>query len=232
MAYTLDNLRTDIRNYTEVDSGVLSDTILDTMIKNTENKIYREADSDDNRFYATSQLVTGNRYVTIPSDLRFIRYAQLKNTAGDQVFLEKKDTSYMAAYYDTPSTQSGFPKYYANWDAEFWVVAPTPDSTYEITLAYVKQPISITNTTTPAAAPAATAGTYISNKYQDLLLYGCLVEAYGYLKGPADMLQYYLQAYQKALQSYAVEQMGRRRRDEYQDGVIRTPLKSESSSKY
>ena len=229
MAYTLDNLRTDIRNYTEVDDSVLSNTVLDTIIKNTENKIYREADSDDNRFYATSQLVTGNRYVTIPSDLRFIRYAQLKNAAGDQVFLEKKDTSYMAAYYDTPSTQSGFPKYYANWDAEFWVVAPTPDSTYEITLAYVKQPISITSTTQPTTAnPASTVGTYISNKYQDLLLYGCLVEAYGYLKGPADMLQYYMQAYQKALQSYAVEQMGRRRRDEYQDGVIRTPLKSPS----
>jgi len=102
MAYTLDNLRTDVRNYTEVDDGVLSNTVLDTIIKNTENKIYREADSDDNRFYATSNLVSGNRYVTIPSDLRFIRYAQLKNSAGDQVFLEKKDTSYMAAYYDTP----------------------------------------------------------------------------------------------------------------------------------
>ena len=228
MAYTLANLQDDIRNYTEVDSGVLSNSVLETIIKNTENKIYREADSDDNRFYATSNLVAGNRYVTIPSDLRFIRYAQLKNSAGDQVFLEKKDTSYMAAYYDTPATQSGFPKYYANWDAEYWVVAPTPDSTYEITLAYVKQPISLTNTTTPTAAPAATNGTYVSNKYQDLLLYGCLVEAYGYLKGPADMLQYYMQAYQKALQSYAIEQQGRRRRDEYQDGVIRTPLKSPS----
>ena len=228
MAYTLANLQDDIRNYTEVDSGVLSNSVLETIIKNTENKIYREADSDDNRFYATSNLVAGNRYVTIPSDLRFIRYAQLKNSTGDQVFLEKKDTSYMAAYYDTPATQSGFPKYYANWDADFWVVAPTPDSTYEITLAYVKQPISLTNTTTPTAAPAATNGTYVSNKYQDLLLYGCLVEAYGYLKGPADMLQYYMQAYQKALQSYAIEQQGRRRRDEYQDGVIRTPLKSPS----
>ena len=228
MAYTLANLQNDVRNYTEVDDSVLSNSVLDTIIKNTENKIYREADSDDNRFYATSNLVAGNRYVTIPSDLRFIRYAQLKNSTGDQVFLEKKDTSYMAAYYDTPATQSGFPKYYANWDAEYWVVAPTPDSTYEITLAYVKQPISLTNTTTPTAAPAATNGTYVSNKYQDLLLYGCLVEAYGYLKGPADMLQYYTQAYQKALQSYAIEQQGRRRRDEYQDGVIRTPLKSPS----
>jgi hypothetical protein len=228
MAYTLANLQDDIKNYTEVDSDVLSTSVLDTIIKNTENKIYREADSDDNRFYATSQLVTGNRYVTIPSDLRFIRYVQLKDSSGNQVFLEKKDTSYMATFYDTPDTQSGFPKYYANWDAEFWVVAPTPDSTYEITLAYVKQPISITNTTQPSAAPAATNGTYISNKYQDLLLYGCLVEAYGYLKGPVDMLQYYSQAYEKAIQSYAIEQQGRRRRDEYQDGVIRTPLQSPS----
>ena len=229
MAYTLDNLRTDIRNYTEVDSGVLSDSVLETIIKNTENKIYREADSDDNRFYATSQLVTGNRYVTIPSDLRIIRYVQLTDSSGNQVYLEKKDTSYMAEFYKTPDTQSGFPKYYANWDAEFWVVAPTPDSTYDITLAYIKQPVSITSTTEPTTAnPASNVGTYISNKYQDLLLYGCLVEAYGYLKGPADMLQYYMQAYQKALQSYAIEQQGRRRRDEYQDGVIRTPLKSPS----
>ena len=232
MAYSLDNLKTDIRNYTEVDSGVLSDTVLDTIIKNAENRIYRDADSDDNRFYATSSLVTGNRYVTIPSDLRFIRYVQLKNSSGDKRFLEKRDTSFMSEYYDTPATQSGFPKYYGNWDAEFWVVAPTPDSTYEITLAYVKQPVSITNTTQPSAAPAATNGTYVSNKYQDLLLYGCLVEAYGYLKGPADILQYYEGSFRRALQSYAIEQQGRRRRDEYQDGAIRTPLKSESPSKY
>jgi len=225
MAYTLANLRSDIRNYTEVDSDVLSDSILNTMIKNTENSIYREADSDDNRFYATANLQAGNRYVTIPSDLRFIRYVQLTDTnvtPNNQTFLEKKDTSYMAEFYDTPGTASGLPKYYANWDANFWVVAPTPDSTYLITLAYTKQPASITET------PGSTAGTYISNKYQDLLLYGCLVEAYGYLKGPADMLQFYIKKKKKALASYAIEQQGRRRRDEYQDGVIRTPLKSPS----
>jgi len=228
MAYTLANLQDDIRSYTEVDDGVFTTGVLDTIIKNAENKIYREADSDDNRFYATSALVNGNRYVTIPGDLRTIRYAQLTDSAGEQTFLEKKDTSFMAEYYNTPNTASGIPKYYGNWDAEFWVVAPTPNAQFSITLAYIKQPISITNTTQPTAAPAATNGTYTSNKYQDLLLYACLVEAYGYLKGPVDMLQYYAQAYQKAMQSYAIEQQGRRRRDEYQDGVIRTPLKSPS----
>ena len=132
----------------------------------------------------------------------------------------------MAEYYNTPATQSGLPKYYGNWDANFWVVAPTPDSTYEITLAYTKQPDTITT------GSAATAGTYVSNKYQDLLLYGCLAEAYGYLKGPPDMLQYYEASFKRALQSYAVEQQGRRRRDEWQDGAIRSPIKSESPSKY
>ena len=229
MAYTLDNLRTDIRNYTEVDSGVLSDSILNTIIKNTENKIYRESDSDDNRFYATSNLVSGNRYVTIPSDLRFIRYVQLKDTAGNQYYLEQRDTSFMAEYYSTPGTQAvDIPKYYANWDEEFWVLAPTPDKTYEITLAYNKQPDTITDTTSSPAP--ATVGTYLSNNYQDLLLYACLVNTYGYLKGPQDMLQYYQGAYEKALYSYAIEQQGRRRRDEYSDGVVRTVLKSENPS--
>ena len=228
MAYTLANLQDDIRNYTEVDSSVLNTGILNTIIKNAENRIDREADSDDNRFYATSALITGNRYVTIPEDLRFIRYIQLTDSAGNQVFLDKRDTSFMAEYYSTPNTASGIPKYYGNWDAEYWVVSPTPNAQFSITLAYVKQPISITNTTQPTAKPAATNGTYTSNKYQDLLLYACLAEAYGYLKGPGDMIQYYEGSFKRALQSYAIEQQGRRRRDEYQDGVIRTPLKSPS----
>ena len=226
MAYTLTNLQDDIRDYTEVDSTVFSTGVLNTMIKNAENRIYRDSDSDDNRFYATSNLVTGNRYVTIPTDLRFIRYIQLKDSSGNQVFLEKRDTSFMSEYYNTPATQSGLPKYYANWDAEYWVVAPTPDSTYEITMAYTKQPTSLTDSS------VSSTGTYVSNKYQDLLLYAALVEAYGYLKGPADMLQYYEGSYRRALQSYSIEQQGRRRRDEWQDGAIRTPMKSESPSKY
>ena len=226
MAYTLTNLQDDIRDYTEVDSTVFSTGVLNTMIKNAENRIYRDSDSDDNRFYATSNLVIGNRYVTIPSDLRIIRYIQLKDSNNKQVFLEKRDTSFMSEFYNTPATSSGLPKYYANWDANFWVVAPTPNATFEITLAYIKQPTSLTDSS------VSSTGTFISNKYQDLLLYAALVEAYGYLKGPADMLQYYEGSYRRALQSYSIEQQGIRRRDEWQDGVIRTPLRSDSPSKY
>ena len=223
MAYTLANLENDIRNYTEVDSTVFSSAILNPIIKNAENKIYREVDSDEERHYATSNAIIGNRYVTIPADLRFIRYVQLTNTQGDQFYLEQRDTSFMAEYYATPSTQAvGIPRYYGNWDTEFWVIAPTPDKTYEITISYDKEPETITDTTSSPAP--ATVGTYLSNKYQDLLLYACLVNTFGYLKGPQDMLQYYQQAYTQAIESYAIEQIGIRRRDEYQDGEVRAQL--------
>ena len=233
MAYTLTNLQDDIRNYTEVSNTVLTDAVLATIIKNTENGILRSVPTDQNAHYATSSMVAGNRYVTIPDDLRSINYVQLTDTTGNQTFLEQRDPSFMAEFYSTPDTSSvGTPKYYGNWDEDFWVVAPTPDKNYSITLAYNKEPESITNTTQPTAAPAATNGTYLSNKYQDVLLYGCLVNTYGYLKGPQDMLQYYQGLFQNALTTYATEQIGYRRRDEYEDGMIRQQLKSKPPSSY
>ena len=226
MAYTLTNLQDDIKNYTEVDSSVFSTSVLNKLIQNAENKIYRAVDSDADRFYATSTTTSGNRFVTIPSDLRIIRYVQVKDStdSNKQKFLDQRDTSFMAEYYNTPGTASGVPKYYANWDANFWVIAPTPNAAFEITLAYIKQPTSLTDSSVSGS------GTYLSNKYQDLLLYASLIEAYGYLKGPADMIQYYTQAYERAIETYAIEQQGRRRRGEYEDGVIPTPLKSVNPS--
>ena len=228
--YTLANLQTDIRNYTEVGSTVLSDTILERLIKNGEHTIFRAVDMDDERFYATSNCIVGNRYVSVPDNCRVIRYVQLLNdnvTPNVQVFLEQRDVSFMTEYYNTPSTAStSLPKYWANWNETCWVIAPTPDTAYEITMAFNKEPVSLTDST------KSTTGTYISNKYPDLLLYACLVNTYGYLKGPQDMLQYYKAAYKEALESYAIEQIGQRRRSEYGDGVIRAQLISKSPSSY
>ena len=193
--YTLANLQTDIRGYTEVGSTVLSDSVVERLIKNAEHTIFRAVDIDDERFYATSNCIVGNRYVSVPDNCRVIRYVQLLNdnvTPNVQVFLEQRDVSFMTEYYDTPSTASGsLPKYWANWNETCWVVAPTPDTAYEITMAFNKEPVSLTDST------KSTTGTYISNKYPDLLLYACLVNTYGYLKGPQDMLQYYQAAYKE-----------------------------------
>ena len=216
-------LQTQIRNYTEVDSNGLTDSTLDQITKNTENRIYRELQIDAFRAYATAAMTSGNRYVSTPTNLRNIRYVQITDSNNEQTFLEQKDTSFMAEYDPTPSTTYGTPKYYANWDNDTWVVAPTPADNFNVTIAYYVQPATITSTTS--------ATSYVSTFAEDMLLYGCLAETYKYLKGPPDMIQLYEQSYQTAKQSFGVEQTGRRRRDEYTDGVVRVPLPSVDPSK-
>jgi hypothetical protein len=111
-----------------------------------------------------------------------------------------------------PAESTGVPKYYSWWDKNHIVFAPTPNANYTIQLNYIlKDPgLSATNTTT-----------YISLNFPNGLLYACLVEAYGFLKGPQDLLQLYEQKYKQVVEGFAIEQMGRRRRDEYQSGVPR-----------
>jgi hypothetical protein len=221
MSFTLATLRTAIRDYTEVDSTVLSDSILEVIIKNAESRIFRTVDSDDSKFYATSETTIGNRYITVPTGTRIIRYVQLTDsTTSDQEFLKQVDSSFLATYHPDPDNSSdyGKPKYYAHWDADNWVVAPTPNAAYVLTMAYIKQPTSIT------LSDATT--TELSTKQADLLLYACLVETFKFLKGPENMIQLYEASYQEGLQTFAAEQQGRRRRDEYRDGVLRLPIKS------
>ena len=204
-----------IRDYTEVDSNVLTDNILNGIIENVEFKILRDVDSDNNRRYATANLITSDRFINRPAGLLVVRSAQIVDSNGssepdNREFLQYRDTSFMSEFNPTGAT--GVPKYYSLWDEEKIVVAPTPDATYEIQLNYILKDLglSATNTTT-----------YLSLNFPDGLLYACLAEAYGFLKGPVDMLQLYDKKYGEAAQRFSIEQMGRRRRDEYQAGVPR-----------
>ena len=213
MTYT--ELLQKIRDYTEVDANVLTSTILDGFIENAEYRIFRDVDSDNNRRYATANLITSDRFIDRPAGLLVVRSAQIVDSDGssqpdNREFLQYRDTSFMSEF--NPTGETGVPKYYSLWDEQKIVVAPTPDATYTIQLNYIlKDPgLSSTNTTT-----------YISQNFPNGLLYACLVEAYGFLKGPQDLLQLYEQKYKQVIEGFSIEQMGRRRRDEYQSGVPR-----------
>jgi hypothetical protein len=222
MALTYSQLVTQIRNYTEVDSNGLSDSTVSIIVQNTENRIYRELNIDAFRLYASAVTTAGTTTISVPSGLRNIRYVEMISPDGEFSTLEQKDSSYMGEFNNLPnsSTYYGKPRVWANWNENTWFVAPTPNTTYAINIAYYSQGTSIT------AGNSATSTTYISTYAQDLLLYGSLVEAYKYLKGPADMIQVYEQSYQQARESFGVEQTGRRRRDEYVDGEPRVVVDS------
>tara|TARA_R100001463_G_scaffold104369_2_gene158945 strand:+ start:830 stop:1486 length:657 start_codon:yes stop_codon:yes gene_type:complete len=216
---TYNDLVDQIRSYTEVDANVLTTTVVNGIIKNAEFRVLRDVDSDNNRRYATSQFVTNQRYLDLPNDILIIRSVQVSdssnfNTGTTRTFMEKRDTSFISEY--NGSGIKGQPKYYANWDENTMVVAPTPNDTYGVQVNYILKDGSIIDNNT---------GTYLSEEFPNGLLYACLVEAYGFLKGPNDVLQLYEQRYKQAVDGFLVEQVGRRRKDEYQDGVPRLNMK-------
>jgi len=213
MTYT--ELLQKIKDYTEVDANVFTSTILDGFIENAEFRIFRDIDSDNNRRYDTANLITSDRFIGRPAGLLVVRSAQIVDSDGssqpdNREFLEYRDTSFMSEF--NPTGETGVPKYYSLWDEQKIVVAPTPDATYTIQLNYILKDAGLSSTNTT---------TYISQNFPNGLLYACLVEAYGFLKGPQDLLQLYEQKYKQVVEGFSIEQMGRRRRDEYQSGVPR-----------
>ena len=214
---TYAELKQKIIDYTEVSSNVFTDTILNGFINDAEFRILREVDSDNNRRYATANLIASTRFIDVPTDLLVVRSAQIVDsdladgsTDQNRDFLQFRDTSFMSEF--NPTATTGVPKYYSNWDETRIVVAPTPNATYTIQLNYILKPTGLSSTNTT---------TYLSTEFPNGLLYACLVEAYGFLKGPVDMLQLYDKKYVEAVKGFSIEQMGRRRRDEYQAGVPR-----------
>ena len=215
MAITYTNFLTQVRNYTEVSSTVLSDTLIDQFITNTELDIASKVDYSDLRKYSNSTFTSSNRAVSLPGDLKYLRAVKITNS-GSEIFLEKRDQTFIAEF--NPDGSTGIPKYYAVYNDKNIIVAPTPSSALAIQIQYVKNPPHFDSSTT----------TMLSDQFQNLLLYGVLVECFSYLKGPLDMYNLYKTRYDKALEAFALEQMGSRRRGQYTDGVLRVKIDSPS----
>ena len=93
MAISYSSFLTQVRNYTEVDSNVLTDQIIQDFIKSVELDVAGKVDYDDLRKYATSNFTAGNRYIVLPSDAMVVRSVQLIDSNNNRIFLEKRDTS-------------------------------------------------------------------------------------------------------------------------------------------
>jgi hypothetical protein len=217
-----------VRDYTEVGSTVLTDSIIQGMIRDAELRIFREVDADYTREYATANLNINSPYLDLPSSpatsgtrtsiiVRSILVFDSTQTPTTKEYLEKRDTSFIFEYNSTGAT--GVPKYYANWKETTLIMAPAPDAQYKVQLSYIYSPDELSATNTE---------TYVSKNAPDLLFNAVMVNAYEFLKGPMDMYKIYSDKYNVAIQSFALEQMGRRRRDEYTDGVPRVKIQAPS----
>jgi hypothetical protein len=229
--FTYATLTTAIQSYTEVGTTVLTSTITDQFIMNAEHRIMYDVPVDSDRKAQTGNLVTGQTTINAPAGAVFIRGVQVYDstsvTTGANDWMLKRDQTFLQEY--VPSTESakrGKPKYYAMFGGATaltdttsgrMMFAPVPDANYAFQVHYNLLPTGLSSGNTT---------TYISNYFPQGLLYCCLAEAYGYLKGPMDMLTLYENKYKQEVEKFAGMQIGRRRRDDYTDGTVRIPIES------
>jgi len=219
---TYAELTTQILSYTETSTDVLTSTITDDFIEHTENRILREADLDAFKSHQYSTLTADNAFLSLPggsaptpTSLATIRTVHIYPASGTATrdFLEQRDISFMNEYWPV-RTSTSTPKYWAWWDEDTIYVAPTPDAAYNIEIGITRLPTRLSG---------SNATSWLGNNAPIALLYGCLAEAFKFLKGPAEMLQLYEQSYQRAIQELVIEQQGKHRRDEYMHGELKIP---------
>ena len=219
---TYAELTQQILDYTEVSTDVLTSTRTDDFIEHTENRILRDIDIDAFKSHQYSTLTTSNPFLSLPggsapdpTSLATIRSVHIWPASGTatRTFLEQRDVTFMNEYWPT-RTSTGTPKYWAWWDENTIYLAPTPDAAYNIEVGITRLPTRLSSSNTTS---------WLGNNAPVALLYGCLAEAFKFLKGPAEMLQLYEQSYQRAIQELMIEQQGRHRRDEYMHGELKVP---------
>ena len=205
-------------NYTELTAAIKDYTnntetnfvaAIPTFVKQTEQRIYRSVNLPVNRKNVAGNMTDGNAYLTMPTDLLFPLSLSI-TSSSNQSFLLNKDSNFIRSTYPNAATK-GTPKYYGVFDVDTFIIGPTPDASYTTELHYYYMPSSIVTDAT----------SWLGTNADTVLLYGCLVEAYTYMKGEADIMQLYQQRYNEALQLLKLEAEGRMTVDEYREGTIR-----------
>ena len=216
MAITYSNFLTEVRNYTEVSSTVLTDAIIADFIRNVELDVAGRVDYDDLRKYSTSTFTKDKRYVSMPADCMVIRSLEHIASNGDRTFLEKRDSSFISEYNNEGTT--GTPKYWGNWDDFAVLVAPIPSAADTVQINFIIDPPHF----------SSSLQTFLAKYQESMLLHGVLAEAFRFLKGPDNLYNLYNTKYNEEVQNFALQQMGSRRRAEYDEGVPRIKIPSPS----
>lgn len=207
-------------NYTELKTNIedicetsFTDAQLAMFTEQAEQKIYNTVQIPALRRNVTSTFTSGNQYLATPSDFLYVYSVAVVDADGDYHFLLNKDVNFIREAYPS-SSGTGLPKHYANFDDDFFIVGPTPDSTYTVELHYGYYPESI-----------VTAGTtWLGDEFDSALLNGALIEAARFMKAEPDIIQNYEKLYVQAIGLLKMLGDGKLREDTYRSGQYRMPV--------
>ena len=141
-------LKADLIDLTENNSSDFA-TESDQFIDTVELRLSRELRNCPELYkHQTSTLTISDPFITKPTDLITMISFQVLSSAAKRTAIEYRDVSYINEYWPT-RTSTGTPKYYADWNDDVYIVAPTPSAGLTIEINYRKrfEALSGSNTT-------------------------------------------------------------------------------------
>jgi hypothetical protein len=212
MSFTFTTLKQAIQDFAENNETSFVNN-LSLFITTAEERIFKMVDLEVFRKNVSASTTSSNKFLALPSDYLATFSLSLKVSASSPlVFLSQKDVSFLQEF--DPSGSTGFPRYYAHFDVDNLILAPTPDQAYTAELHYYYRPPSITQTSDGTS--------WLGTNAPDVLLYACLMEAYTYMKGEADMLQLYQQRFAEGIARLKNYGEGRENTDAFRTGLVLT----------
>ena len=210
MSFTLATLKSTVQDYCETaETTFVAD--LDTFIKESEERILKNVELPVFRKNVTGSAASSNTYLSTPTDF-LAPYSLAVVSSSVYSYLLFKHVSFIRDFTPNPAT-TGTPKYYALFDDNTFMLAPTPDQNYSFELHYKYRPASLTTT-------SGSETTWLSDNAPDALLYGTLVEAATFLKIPEEVVQYE-QRFVQAINSLKNLGQGYGSRDEYRYDIAK-----------
>ena len=202
-----------IQQYCESTEQSFVDNI-PNFVQLAEERIYNSVQIPAIRKNVTGTMTQGFQYFQLPSDwLSTFSLAVIDPDTGEYEYLLNKDVNYIRAAYPPPNSL-GKPMYYAIWNDTSMILGPTPDAAYIAELHYYYYPVSIVDYGT----------SWLGTNFETVLLYGSIREAYIYLKGEQDMMDYYEKKYQESLGLLKRLGDGLDRQDAYRSGQVRVQV--------
>ena len=105
--FTYATLTTAIQSYTEVGTTVLTSTITDQFIDNSEFRIMRDVPIDAYRSVAQDNMVTNQEFVNVPAGALYVRGIQVADSTtafNNPIWLEKKDQTFLDEFNGARTT--------------------------------------------------------------------------------------------------------------------------------
>jgi len=213
MTMTYGELKQAIQDYTENNETSFVNN-LPLFIRLAEERILKSVQLNLFQKNQFGTMTTGNEYLAVPSDF-LAPFSLSIDVSGDKEFLIFKDLDFVQTY-NPDSTNTGEPKYYAQFDVDNFILAPTPNANYTVDIHYLYRPASLT-----AGTDSGTS--WLSTNAEITLLYASLIEAYIYMKGDPNLMQMYNQRFVEGVSRLKNLGEAQETTDEYRSGVIRKP---------